>query len=208
MALTKKILRLPARLASFILRETEIWIDAGIMNVPGNLGSWIRSIYLGLRLQELGNDCYLDKWSRLYHKKELSIGNRVELNTVEINAKAGVRIGNDCLIASGTKIWSVNHRFCDPLIPISQQGYEHGRVIIGDDVWICSNAIILPGVTIGQGAIIAAGAVVTKNVAPFTVVGGVPARPIAIRGGNPSDRNGHKQEETVALPIGSKRERN
>jgi acetyltransferase-like isoleucine patch superfamily enzyme len=122
--------------------------------------------------------------------KNLSIGDRVKLDAIDINAKGGVEIGNDCLIAGGTKIWSINHCFRDPTIRISEQGYDEGRVTISEDVWIGSNAIILPGITIGRGAVVAAGAVVTKDIAPFMVVAGVPAKPIGRREGLAIDKSG------------------
>lgn len=67
----------------------------------------------------------------------------------------------------------------DPQSPdFADQG---GEVVIGDRVWIAYRAVIMPGVTLGEGAVVAAGAVVTQDVAPYTIVGGVPARPIGTR---------------------------
>jgi acetyltransferase-like isoleucine patch superfamily enzyme len=117
----------------------------------------------------------------------------VTINGAHINAKAGVQIGNDCLIADGAKIWSINHQFDNPQLLISEQGYVHGPVEIGDDVWIAANAIILPGVTIGRGAVVGAGSVVTKDVPPFTVVVGVPAKPIKRRKSTDSDLPGSSE---------------
>ena len=69
-----------------------------------------------------------------------------------------------------------NHRFDRIDIPMMRQGFEEEKpVYIGDDVWIGDRVIILPGVHVGNGCVIAAGSVVTKDVAPYTVVGGVPA---------------------------------
>lgn len=75
-----------------------------------------------------------------------------------------------------------NHAFNQTDIPMMQQGFEDERpVIIGNDVWIGDRVIILPGVHIGDGAIIAAGAVVTKDVPAYAIVGGVPAKLIRMR---------------------------
>ena len=60
-------------------------------------------------------------------------------------------------------------------------GHEKKKVVIGDDVWIGANAVILPGVTIGEGSVIAAGSIVNKDVEPFSIVGGVPAKVIKMR---------------------------
>ncbi len=76
---------------------------------------------------------------------------------------------------------SSNHVTDDTHIPIRTQGSLKGDIVIGNDVWIGSNCVILMGVRVGNGAVIAAGAVVNKDVAPFDIVGGVPAKKIKSR---------------------------
>ena len=71
---------------------------------------------------------------------------------------------------------ALNHNFEDTTKRIDEQGVSTQPVVIGDDVWIGANAVILPGVTIGRHCVVAAGAVVTKDVPDNTVVGGVPAK--------------------------------
>ncbi|MCA9936785.1 MAG: hypothetical protein KC415_22775 [Anaerolineales bacterium] len=73
------------------------------------------------------------------------------------------------------------HGFADVQRPISEQGYTNAPIVIEDDVWIGFQAVILPGVTVGKGSIIGAGAVVTKDVPPYSIMGGVPARLIRQR---------------------------
>jgi maltose O-acetyltransferase len=76
-----------------------------------------------------------------------------------------------------------NHRHDRVDIPMCQQGYDEEKPVkIEDDVWLCERAIILPGVTIGKGSIVGAGAVVSKDVPPFSVVVGNPALVIKTRG--------------------------
>lgn len=65
---------------------------------------------------------------------------------------------------------------CTKKIPLKEQGFEGDKIVIGKNCWLCKGCIILPGVTIGDGVVVAANAVVTKNVPPYTVVGGVPAK--------------------------------
>jgi acetyltransferase-like isoleucine patch superfamily enzyme len=89
-------------------------------------------------------------------------------------------IGDGVLIAPGCFITDHNHRH-GAHATISSQGIENAPVTIEDDAWLGANVIVLPGVTIGRGAIVAAGAVVTGNVEPMAIVGGVPARPIGRR---------------------------
>ena len=76
---------------------------------------------------------------------------------------------------------SNNHVFDRIDALINDQGMTEGAITIGNDVWIASNAVVLQNVVIADGAVVAAGAVVTKDVPPYTVVGGVPARPIGTR---------------------------
>lgn len=93
-----------------------------------------------------------------------------------------VVIGNDVLLAPNVCILSRMHEFKNINIPIALQGYrQEKKVTIGNDVWIGRNAIILPGVKIGDGAIVGAGAVVTKDVDKYSIVGGSPAKLIKTR---------------------------
>lgn len=87
-----------------------------------------------------------------------------------------VAIGSHVNLAQGVVVTALNHRFDRKDVPIDEQGVETRPVTIDDDVWIGANAVVLPGVHIGRHAVVAAGAVVTHDVAPCTVVGGVPAR--------------------------------
>lgn len=87
-----------------------------------------------------------------------------------------VAIGNHVNLAQGITVTGLNHRFDDSKQPIDKQGVSTKQVIIGDDVWIGANAVILPGVTIGSHVVVAAGAVVTKDVPSHSLVAGVPAK--------------------------------
>ena len=85
------------------------------------------------------------------------------------------------MIAPGVYILDVDHKFESVQIPIRDQGYELEAVVIGNDVWIGGGSFILKGVTIGDGAIVAANSVVNNDVAPYSIVGGTPARRIGSR---------------------------
>jgi acetyltransferase-like isoleucine patch superfamily enzyme len=93
-----------------------------------------------------------------------------------IRGQGGVTIGDRVYTSPGTQIIAVNHVFDDPGRPFIEQGITAQGIIIEDDVWLGSAAIVTDGVRVGRGAVVAAGAVVTKDVPPHTVVGGVPAR--------------------------------
>ena len=89
-----------------------------------------------------------------------------------------VTIGSHVNLAQGITVTALNHNFEDPNKRIDEQGISTTPVTIEDDVWIGANAVVLPGVTIGNHSVVAAGAVVTKDVPPHSLVAGVPAKVI------------------------------
>ncbi|KAF0162845.1 MAG: transferase [Rhodocyclaceae bacterium] len=103
------------------------------------------------------------------------LGDRVEVNNFSIvNGTGGVDIGEDTLIGPGVRIISYQHRHARGAT-IRSQPVDARPIRIGRDVWLGANAIILAGITIGDGAVVAAGAVVREDVPPYAVVAGVPA---------------------------------
>lgn len=95
-----------------------------------------------------------------------------------IRGQGGVLIGDRVYTSPFTQIIAVNHVFDDPERPFVDQGITAQGIVIEDDVWLGASAVITDGVHIGKGSVVAAGAVVVKDVPPHTVVAGVPARPI------------------------------
>jgi acetyltransferase-like isoleucine patch superfamily enzyme len=133
-------------------------------------------------LGAVGTECIIKEAVTIIDPSGLRMGDRVSINAhCFINAKGGVTIGDHVRIAHGTTIMSENHNFSDRDTPIHQQGTTAGPVVIGEDVWIGSRSVILPGVTVGKGSVIGAGSVVTKDVEPFSVMAGNPARMIKER---------------------------
>ncbi len=96
------------------------------------------------------------------------------------SANSRIILGDNLLMGPGAKMFSSNHR-TDLGIPMNLQPWEERDILVGNDVWIGANAVILAGVAVGDRAIVAAGAVVTRDVPPNTIVGGVPARIIGHR---------------------------
>lgn len=114
----------------------------------------------------------------------LVVGDRSNIGaSCYIGCSGGVRIGSDVLMSPSVQIYSENHVSVDATRPIKAQGVTWLPVHIEDDCWLASGSIILGGVTIGRGTIVAAGAVVTRDVPPHSIVGGVPARVIGRRTG-------------------------
>ncbi|MBL8110316.1 MAG: acyltransferase [Anaerolineales bacterium] len=93
-----------------------------------------------------------------------------------IRGQGGVTIGDRVYTSPFTQIISVNHIFDDPNRPFVEQGITAEGIVIEDDVWLGAGSIVTDGVRVGKGAVVAAGAVVTQDVPPHTVVGGVPAK--------------------------------
>ncbi|WP_091914676.1 acyltransferase [Prevotella aff. ruminicola Tc2-24] len=106
---------------------------------------------------------------------DVSIGDhtRIGLHNTIIGP---VVIGSHVNLAQGITITALNHIFSDPQKRIDEQGVSTDQVIIEDDTWIGANAVILPGVTIGRHSVIAAGAVVTKDIPPHSLAAGIPAK--------------------------------
>ena len=143
-----------------------------------------RALSLKLFFARIGHGVEIFDTCRFYRKSNISIGNHVLINYgCEIEAIGGpVKIGNFSLLAPGVRIMTLKRDFSDHKTPIYYQPHVNGLfVTIKEDVWIGANAIIMPNVTIGRGAIVGAGAVVTKDVQPFSIVAGVPAKKIGER---------------------------
>lgn len=112
----------------------------------------------------------------------IKLGNNVLIGPHNFIGFSGyIQIGNHVMTAPHVSIVSTNHAYDNLDAPMRLQPFKNPSIIIEDDVWIASHATILPGVKIGKGAIVAAGAVVNRNIDPYTIVGGVPAKVIGTR---------------------------
>lgn len=112
----------------------------------------------------------------------LIIGNNVGIaQNCFIQVRGNVSIGNNVIFGPGVSIFSENHVYDDPETPISFQGVSRMGVAIEDGAWLGTHSIILDGVSIGNNSVVAAGSIVTKNVPPFSIVAGVPAKIIKLR---------------------------
>ena len=190
-----------------LCRELRTNFEFGINHLPGYLGSKARRLYLARRLKSLGPQAGFSVGLEILGPQNISIGsqfycwthcilaaedegvieigNHVSFNSnVHINACKGGRIvlGNDVLVAPNVVLRTSDHITSSLDIPIREQGHKAGVIIIEDDVWLGANVIVTGGVRIGQGSVVAAGAVVTEDVDPYSIVGGVPARFIKKRG--------------------------
>lgn len=123
------------------------------------------------------------------HTYGISVGHRFSVNTgALLDGRGGITIGDDVMVGPFAVLSSSGHDLGRPGVPMTSRDHVMDPVAIGNDVWIGAHAVILKGVTIGKGAVVAAGAVVTSDVAPFTIVAGVPANFVKVRTAAPGDQ--------------------
>lgn len=114
--------------------------------------------------------------------EELIIGDNVGIaQNCFIQVRGKVVIGNNVIFGPNVSIFSENHVFENPELPVSVQGETRKGVTVEDGVWVGTRATILDGVTVGRNSIIAAGSIVTRDVPPYSIVGGIPAKVIKYR---------------------------
>lgn len=184
----KKVVREPIEIIDFIV---SYW--------PGTTGRILRAWSLAKKLRTIGVNPSIDigvvitgggririgdyfsimRYSALYaHDGEITIGNHVSINAnVCIGAadNGQIVIGNDVLIAQNVVLRASDHEHGDIDIPIINQGHTGGKIIVEDDVWIGANVVVTRNTRIGSHSIVAAGSVVTRDVEPYSIVGGIPA---------------------------------
>ncbi len=155
-----------------------------ITAMPSNrLGMTMRYNYYRRKLASCNGFFSSKQGFKIYGPGVVSIGKNCQFSDgVIICADAPIFIGDDAIFGFRSSVVSGNHRFSDISKPIREQGGEGKPVRIGRDVWIGSDAKILPGVTIGDGAVVGANAVVTRDIPPYSVAVGVPARLVKSRG--------------------------
>lgn len=135
-------------------------------------------------------------FSRVEYRGNLRVGRNSTWNWgCWINALGGIQIGSNVIIGPYCIIHSANHRFDDVDKPITNQGYEKASVKIDDNCWLAANVIVLPGVTVGKGCVIGAGSVVTKDIPPYSVAVGNPAKVIRSRFAE-ARSNSNEQDQT------------
>lgn len=147
--------------------------------------AWSSNIYWSVRMDTppyrrfwLGRRSVIESYCCINNAVgDVTIGDYTRIG-IHCTVIGPVCIGHHVNLAQGITVTALNHNFADTNRRIDEQGISTKPVVIGDDVWIGANAVILPGVTIGRHVVVAAGAVVTKDVPENTIVAGVPAKVI------------------------------
>ena len=168
------------KLANYAYLHQLIYRFLEIMPYP------VRYLYFKLRLKHMGKYVYIDYECDFRYHQQISIGDGTIINRgcklfgSRYGDNVNVEIGKYCKIAPYVCLFAAGH---DPkYLQLPNNG---ASILVGDYVWIGGGAKVLQGVTIGEGAVIGAGSVVTKDVPPYTIVGGVPAKLIKKREVNP-----------------------
>lgn len=172
------------KLAAFI-RPPYIFLSDGLIGLlrPTPLNSRLKAMLLRLRGAEIGSNAIIDQGVRISAPEDLSIGDDVVISRDVFMTTGGtITIGHRVMVGYGAKLLSTRHNIPENINePIRFSGHEKLPIKIADDAWIASNVIITAGISIGRGAVIAAGAVVTKDVPAGAIMGGVPAKLIRMR---------------------------
>jgi len=160
---------LDARTWRWLIRWLEFHYNTHITAIP--------------RLQHVGEGTWIEPTVKFTNPQNISIGSHCHINhlgCLQASSDSRITIGNDLRMGPGTKIYSSNHGIRKGSL-IRSQPITEKDVTIGNDVWLGSNVVVTAGVTIGDGAVIAAGAVVIKDIPPYAIAAGVPAKPIKCR---------------------------
>ena len=154
------------------------FVDLTIARVPSH--TFRRFVYrfiLGVKMEK-GSTVYYGAEIRGHIRLHIGQGSIIGDNAL-LDARNHIDIGRNVNLSSRVSIYTEQHDYQDPYFRCT--GRKEKRVVVDDYAWIGPNTVILPGVQIGRGAVVAAGAVVVSDVAPFSVVGGIPAKEIARR---------------------------
>jgi len=192
-----------SRALTVMTEEADLWVRTlFVRDIPGRIGLAVRRIYWRGRFKEaeafsiypgceisspenisIGYGCVFFEDCRLAAQGngQITIGGGCVFNSdVYLNAAEGGRIviGKNVIVGPRVTMRASNHKYADRNRPIKEQGHDPDEIVIGTDVWIGAHAVILPGAHIGDGAVIAAGAVVSGDIPEYAMAGGVPAKVI------------------------------
>jgi maltose O-acetyltransferase len=148
-----------------------------LRHLPDIVGATLRRRWVERFAGSCGDDCFVGQGVTLIGIDGLTIGHGVAIpRGVTLDGRGRLTLGDHVLIGFDTTILTHTHRSDRLDVPVQHQGMYDAPVTIGNMAWLGTRTIVLPGVTIGDGAIIGAGSVVTHDVPPYAIVGGVPAR--------------------------------
>lgn len=178
-----------------ITNEISVWYKLFVMSLPESsfIGAKLRYAYWARQIRTVGSGLFINRMANLVNAENMDIGNNFLLGAyaiIDANDSNGVFIGNNVGIAKGVYMRASNHKMYRIDVPIFEQGHEAATVafgdstysiVIDDDVWIGAHAILVSGAKIGKGSVISAGALVSNEIPPYSIVAGNPGRVISNR---------------------------
>ena len=184
-------LRTLARWAASVARDAG---DLALLEVGSVPDHSVRNFVYRRAGMQLSSTSAIYRHGRFIAPKGISIGDHTTIGDHAIlDGRKGLQIGDCVNLGSHVVIWTLQHDVDDPFF-----GGKGDPVVVEDHAWIASHATVLPGVRIGRGAVVAAGSVVTTDVAPYALVGGVPARFIRERSHDLRYRLGRNERKRFA----------
>ncbi|KAF1688289.1 acyltransferase [Pseudoxanthomonas taiwanensis] len=164
---------------SYRLTAKKLLLEAANLAVTICFFFELRRLLISLIFGVVGRGTTVHGHVRLFDFGNLSIGNCCTVNRYcYLDNRGGIDIGNNVNISHDCRIYTMGHDINDPYARTIS-----GRVVIGDNAWLFPGVRIMPGVTIGEGAVIYPGSLVTRDVPPFAIMAGVPARQVGVRNG-------------------------
>lgn len=175
----------PSKLKYLIQIIGTVFSFSFVKHVFSLFAYYIINYVRGKKIANIGSNSKVHPTVILRQPERISIGDDCLINhnnVLQAGKKVGrIEIGNYVHTGANVMMFAFNHSFDDISTPTIIQDYDDGDIIIEDDVWIGAGSVILPGVRIGKGVVIASGSVVNKDIPSLTIVGGVPAKIIKSR---------------------------
>jgi acetyltransferase-like isoleucine patch superfamily enzyme len=170
-------------LRTVVSHALELYVGVLLRWLPGVEGLVLRGWFYRALFRRAGPDLLIYPGVYVIFSHCMSAGKRVAINVgTYIDAGGGLEIGDHVMIGPHCAISSREHSIEASGVPMCYQAVRYRKIVIGNDVWIGANVSIRGGVTLGDGSVIAAGAVVVEDVPPNAIVGGVPAKVLRYRG--------------------------
>jgi acetyltransferase-like isoleucine patch superfamily enzyme len=184
--------RLPTMVRNFlrtlsVRQMATVWAEDAIgmviRPIPGFLGFTLRFLLYKLLFARLGGYSFIYKGVYFEHCYGIDAGKNLHVSAgAVLYGRGGLKIGDDVMIGHYATIYSSQHQWDrDPSLPMIHQGHRSAPVTIGDDVWIGAHVVVLPGVSIATGTVVAAGSVVNRDTTPYSIVAGAPAKQVGER---------------------------
>ncbi len=171
----------PKTISEKLFNEFFAWYTQLLNIIPGQIGSTLRGLLIKPFFAQAGNNLIIQNGVVISFPQKISLGDNVGFNNgCVVDGVGGITIGNNVLIAQYCSLITAEHCFNKDTL-INAQPWTIKPIVIEDDVWLAANVIVTAGVKIGRGAVVGAGAVVTKDVEPYSIVAGVPAKLIRMR---------------------------